>query len=135
MTKDEIMFMQKRAAFLCNADYQKSLTKTRKRECVAARYIGMLYLLEKEGMTLKKVGEVYNGLDHSTIIYAKKVVYNKMQTNLADNYKKLKKYMSKVKRSKYQHQDIIDKLVAIKNNENIHNKVCINEVIEDIKNM
>lgn len=65
---------------LNDADYFKSLTKTRKRECVMARYMTCALFMRKIIITCENAGALINR-DHATAIHAKKTIKNLTDTD------------------------------------------------------
>jgi chromosomal replication initiator protein len=64
--------------------YSLMNTKTRKREIVEARQVAMYYLYKLiNGISLKSVGELFGGRDHSTVIHARQTVEDLMTTDKA----------------------------------------------------
>jgi chromosomal replication initiator protein len=63
--------------------YSLMNTKTRKREIVEARQVAMYYLKSLTIMTLREVGELFGGRDHSTVIHARQTVEDLMTTDKA----------------------------------------------------
>jgi len=63
--------------------YKLMNTKTRKREVVEARQVAMYYLKSLTIMTLREVGELFGGRDHSTVIHARQTVEDLMATDKA----------------------------------------------------
>jgi chromosomal replication initiator protein len=56
--------------------------KTRKREVVEARQLAMdLIKQEFDHLSLKKIGEMFGGRDHTTVIHARKTVFDLNQTS------------------------------------------------------
>lgn len=56
-------------------------SKYRKREVVEARQVIMYFLKLKTKLSLKAIGEIMGGRDHSTVIYGCQVVEDIMHTN------------------------------------------------------
>lgn len=54
---------------------------TRKGHVVAARQTAMVFIYLDLGMTYNKIGELFGGRDHSTVIHALKSIRNDYQTN------------------------------------------------------
>lgn len=71
----EILFKEIQEHFLLDTDYV--LNRTRKREYVTARQIGMYLLSKHTKISLTDIGRLY-AKDHATVIHAKKVVSNLM---------------------------------------------------------
>ena len=55
--------------------------KSRKREYVLARQIAMYLISKYSTATLEKIGYQFNGKDHATVLHAKKVVNNLIDTD------------------------------------------------------
>lgn len=53
----------------------------RKREFVNVRQIAMYFIAEKTTLTLKEIGEMFGGRDHSTVIYSKETVEGLMDVD------------------------------------------------------
>jgi chromosomal replication initiator protein len=66
-----------------DVSYSLMNTKTRKREIVEARQVAMYYLKSLTIMTLREVGELFGGRDHSTVIHARQTVEDLMTTDRA----------------------------------------------------
>jgi hypothetical protein len=69
-------------------------TNNRRRELVFARQVSMYLIFKYSTCSLKRIGEVFNGKDHSTVVHAKKTVLNLMQIdkeikNQIDELKKI----------------------------------------------
>lgn len=56
-------------------------TKSRKREYVHARQVAMYLICKYSTATLEKVGAQFAGKDHATVLHARKVVNNLMDTD------------------------------------------------------
>lgn len=56
--------------------------KTRKRQFVIARQLSMYLAKNLTGKSLKAIGQMFGGRDHSTVIYSIKTVQDLMQTDL-----------------------------------------------------
>lgn len=54
--------------------------KTRRREVIEARQIAMYLCTQHTSQSLKTIGQAFGGRDHSTVIYARKSVQNKLAT-------------------------------------------------------
>lgn len=46
------------------------INQCRKRELVVARQISIFYIKDKTNLSLKAIGQLFDGRDHSTVIYA-----------------------------------------------------------------
>ena len=56
--------------------------KTRKRQFVIARQLSMYLAKNLTGKSLKAIGQMFGGRDHSTVIYSIKTVQDLMETDL-----------------------------------------------------
>ena len=82
-------------------DYGYITSKSRKREVVFARQVGMHLLMKNLKWTLGKIGSKYNK-NHATVLYANKVV-----NNLMSYHKKIKSDISKIEKLTNQEIKII----------------------------
>jgi len=63
-------------------DHEQFKTKTRKREIVELRFIGALLLRRfYPGVTLKQIGGLFGGQDHTSVINGISRAYNLLETN------------------------------------------------------
>ena len=89
--RDEIMpyVILNSCAVVTNAKYSDCLTDTRKREVVFARYMAM-YLLGvlQPALSLREIGELIGGKDHSTVSHANKIVDSVIKQEHVDQYKR-----------------------------------------------
>ena len=60
-------------------DYYKN--KIRLREYVTARYIAMHLIKENTNLSLKKIGNLFGGKDHATVIYGLKTLIDLRKTD------------------------------------------------------
>lgn len=63
-------------------DIQKITGKTRKREIVVARQLAMYFTKNFTNASLKHIGKIFGGRDHSTVIYSVQQVQNLIDTDL-----------------------------------------------------
>ncbi len=73
--------IQKMVCDFYHVDYQKLMTKTRKREVVLARQITMYFAKIYTKQSLKTIGEHFGGFDHTTVIHSCQTVKNLMETD------------------------------------------------------
>ena len=65
-----------------NVGYEQFQAKTRKREIVELRFIGALLLRRfYPHVTLKQIGSLFGGQDHTSVINAISRAYNLLETN------------------------------------------------------
>jgi hypothetical protein len=64
-----------------NIDDLFVVTKNRKREYVYARQMAMYLILKYSNATLERVGEVFNGKNHATVLHARKQIMNLIETD------------------------------------------------------
>ncbi len=89
-------FIQKLVAGHFNVQVDKLQGKTRKRSIVIARQLSMYLSKNLTDKSLKAIGEMFGGRDHSTVIYSCKTVQDLMETDaifkdtVADLEKKIK---------------------------------------------
>lgn len=73
--------IQKMVCDFYHVDYNKLLTKTRKREVVLARQITMYFAKKYTKQSLKSIGDHFGGFDHTTVIHSCQTVKNLMETD------------------------------------------------------
>lgn len=56
-------------------------TKNRKRELVFARQVSMYLIFRYSTCSLERIGEVFNGKDHATVLHGKRTIANLMDTD------------------------------------------------------
>lgn len=74
----DIVFKELEEHFLVDSDY--ILNKTRKREYVWARQLGMFIISKHTKISLSDIGRMYNK-DHATVIHAKRVIEEQMEVS------------------------------------------------------
>jgi chromosomal replication initiator protein len=75
-------FIQKLVAGHFNVQVDKLQGKTRKRSIVIARQLSMYLAKQLTDKSLKSIGEMFGGRDHSTVIYSCKTVQDLMETDV-----------------------------------------------------
>lgn len=75
-------FIQKLVAEHFNVQVDKLQGKTRKRSIVIARQLSMYLAKNLTDKSLKAIGEMFGGRDHSTVIYSCKTVQDLMETDV-----------------------------------------------------
>ncbi|RYZ49917.1 MAG: hypothetical protein EOP49_15190 [Sphingobacteriales bacterium] len=72
--------------------------RTRKLSIARPRQIAMYFMYRKKGMTMKLIGEVFGGYDHSTVVHSVRTVENDMDTNpaYANDIRSIETYMLNV---------------------------------------
>jgi chromosomal replication initiator protein len=67
------------------------LSKKRQKKYVFARQVGMYIIKDLFDPTYKKIGQIFNGRDHSTVIYSIEQISNYIQTdeNIKNDIEKL----------------------------------------------
>ncbi len=78
-------FIQKLVAEYFNVPVDKLQGKTRKRSIVIARQLSMYLAKNLTDKSLKAIGEMFGGRDHSTVIYSCKTVQDLMETDAVFN--------------------------------------------------
>jgi len=73
--------IQKMVCDYYHVDYNKLMTKTRKREVVLARQISMYFAKKYTKQSLKAIGDHFGGFDHTTVIHSCTTVKNLMETD------------------------------------------------------
>lgn len=56
------------------------ISKSRKRELVFGRQVAMYLMFRYTSCSLNRIGEVFNGKDHATVLHGKRTVANLMET-------------------------------------------------------
>ncbi len=74
-------FIQKLVAEHFNVQVEKLQGKTRKRSIVIARQLSMYLAKNLTDKSLKAIGDMFGGRDHSTVIYSCKTVQDLMETD------------------------------------------------------
>ncbi|MDX1939532.1 MAG: chromosomal replication initiator protein DnaA [Saprospiraceae bacterium] len=74
-------FIQKLVAGHFNVQVEKLQGKTRKRSIVIARQLSMYLAKNLTDKSLKAIGDIFGGRDHSTVIYSCKTVQDLMETD------------------------------------------------------
>ncbi|HMN90334.1 MAG TPA: chromosomal replication initiator protein DnaA [Saprospiraceae bacterium] len=74
-------FIQRLVAEHFNVPVEKLQAKTRKRSIVIARQLSMYLAKNLTDKSLKAIGEMFGGRDHSTVIYSCKTVQDLMETD------------------------------------------------------
>lgn len=74
-------FIQKLVAEYFNVPVDKLQAKTRKRSIVIARQLSMYLAKNLTDKSLKAIGDMFGGRDHSTVIYSCKTVQDLMETD------------------------------------------------------
>ena len=62
-------------------------SKTRRRNVVRARHLCRWYILKNTHMTLKEVGDIWGGADHTTILHSKNYVREQTQAKHPNEFK------------------------------------------------
>lgn len=75
-------FIKSLVAEYFNVPVEKLGGKTRKRQIVIARQLSMYLAKNLTDKSLKAIGEMFGGRDHSTVIYSVKTVQDLMETDL-----------------------------------------------------
>ena len=73
--------IQKTVAEYFDVDLDRLIGPTRIRQVVIARQISMFLLKEHTDKSLKAIGKMFGGRDHTTVIYSIKAVNNALQTD------------------------------------------------------
>lgn len=73
--------IQKAVAEHFDLDVEKIKSTTRRRQVVLARQISMFLVKQHTNNSLKNIGKLFGGRDHSTVIYSLKTVEDLMDTN------------------------------------------------------
>ena len=73
--------IQNAVAEYFNLDVDKIKSTTRRRQVVLARQISMFLVKQHTNNSLKNIGKLFGGRDHSTVIYSLKTVEDLMDTN------------------------------------------------------
>jgi chromosomal replication initiator protein len=76
ITKDEILQI---IAYECSVSVEDIVAKTRKTEVVNGRFIFCGIMKEYFGYSLKKIGEIVGGRDHTTIIHSVEKYHDRYQ--------------------------------------------------------
>ncbi len=77
-----IEFIQELVANHFNVDVERLAGKTRKRQVVIARQLSMYLAKQLTDKSLKAIGELFGGRDHSTVIYSCNTVQDLMETDI-----------------------------------------------------
>jgi len=78
--------IQRTVADYYNLEVEKLASATRRRQVVLARQISMFLVKQYTDQSLKSIGRMFGGRDHSTVLYSIKTVKDLMETN--DDIKK-----------------------------------------------
>ena len=73
--------IQRTVADYYNLEVEKLASATRRRQVVLARQISMFLVKEYTDQSLKSIGRMFGGRDHSTVLYSIKTVKDLMETN------------------------------------------------------
>ncbi|MFT7121344.1 MAG: chromosomal replication initiator protein [Neolewinella sp.] len=73
--------IQRTVADYYDLDVEKLASATRRRQVVLARQISMFLVKEYTDQSLKAIGRMFGGRDHSTVLYSIKTVKDLMETN------------------------------------------------------
>ncbi|MEO0734799.1 MAG: chromosomal replication initiator protein DnaA, partial [Bacteroidota bacterium] len=73
--------IQRTVAEYYNLDVEKLASATRRRQVVLARQVSMYLVKEYTEQSLKAIGRLFGGRDHSTVLYSIKTVKDLMETN------------------------------------------------------
>ncbi len=76
-----IEFIQELVANHFDVDVDRLAGKTRKRQVVIARQLSMYLAKKLTNKSLKSIGEIFGGRDHSTVIYSCRTVQDLMETD------------------------------------------------------
>lgn len=76
-----VEFIQELVANYFNVPVDRLAGKTRKRQVVIARQLSMYLAKKLTNKSLKAIGEMFGGRDHSTVIYSCKTVQDLMETD------------------------------------------------------
>jgi chromosomal replication initiator protein len=71
------------------------LSKTRRKNVVRARHLCRWYIIKNTHMTLKEVGEIWGGADHTTIIHSRNVVKEQVEAKHPNEFKIYVQYLDK----------------------------------------
>ncbi|MEM1359008.1 MAG: chromosomal replication initiator protein DnaA, partial [Bacteroidota bacterium] len=85
--------IQRTVAEYYNLDVDKLASATRRRQVVLARQVSMFLVKEYTDQSLKAIGRMFGGRDHSTVLYSIKTVKDLMETN-----DEIKKALSELER-------------------------------------
>jgi chromosomal replication initiator protein len=80
-TEVGIDYIQKTVSEFFKVSIEEMKAKTRKKEIVIARQVGMFFSKEYTNHSLKTIGAYFGGRDHSTVIHAVQSVEDMMDTN------------------------------------------------------
>jgi len=83
LTKDEITleYIQEVVCDYFNLTLDMLKSKTRKKEIVQARQIGMYLSKERTSLSHSEIGSAFGGRDHATVIQAHKATRNLIEIN------------------------------------------------------
>ena len=73
--------IQRTVAEYYNLDVENLASATRRRQVVLARQISMFLVKQYTEESLKSIGRMFGGRDHSTVLYSIKTVKDLMETN------------------------------------------------------
>ena len=73
--------IQRTVADYYNLEVEKLASATRRRQVVLARQISMFLVKQYTDQSLKSIGRMFGGRDHSTVLYSIKTVKDLMETN------------------------------------------------------
>jgi chromosomal replication initiator protein len=73
--------IQRTVAEYYNLDVENLASATRRRHVVLARQISMFLVKQYTEESLKSIGRMFGGRDHSTVLYSIKTVKDLMETN------------------------------------------------------
>ena len=73
--------IQRTVADYYNLEVEKLASATRRRQVVLARQISMFLVKQHTDQSLKSIGRMFGGRDHSTVLYSIKTVKDLMETN------------------------------------------------------
>ncbi|MFK8163240.1 MAG: helix-turn-helix domain-containing protein, partial [Lewinella sp.] len=73
--------IQRTVAEYYNLEVENLASATRRRQVVLARQISMFLVKQYTDQSLKSIGRMFGGRDHSTVLYSIKTVKDLMETN------------------------------------------------------
>lgn len=92
LSADEII---ERSCYFVNISKDQLVGRSRKREIKDSRHMVAFLITEHTILTLKQIGEILGGRDHTTIINSKKVTNNLCDSdpNFRNNFNLLRNYV------------------------------------------
>lgn len=71
------------------------VSKTRRRDVVKAKHLCRYYLTQRTNMTLRDIGLIWEGADHSTIVHSRNYVKQQIEAKHPNEFKKHIHYLNK----------------------------------------